>query len=143
MSDAAETQETLYPLEKSLSARGYRRSWRGRVETVRSLEHDHGLEERLREEFNVPESSFDGEGVRLRARKPVTIAIRRGEQLWFAENERLDIFATGATIEAAVHEFETLLVLFYEHYKTLKTSRASAQARRLKRVFGEGFVEVP
>ncbi len=100
------------------------------------------LQRRLDKEFTVPQSDFVAEGIKLRALKPVAIRISRGEELWFAENERLDIFATGESKEAAIQEFKLLLVHFYDHYKSLDADLALKRARELKRLFRERFVEV-
>jgi len=100
------------------------------------------LQERLDKEFRVPQSLFIAEGMKLRASKPVAITISRGQELWFAENERLDIYATGESKEAAIQEFKLLLVRFYNHYKSLDANLALKRARELKKLFQERFVEV-
>ncbi len=100
------------------------------------------LQSRLDKEFNVPQSDFVGEGIRLRAVRPVAIRMSRGEELWFAENDRLDIYAIGESKEAAIQEFKLLLVRFYNHYKSLDTTRALKRAKELKQLFVQRFVEV-
>jgi hypothetical protein len=100
------------------------------------------LRERLDKEFSVPQSLFVAEGVKLRALKPVAIRISRGQDLWFAENERLDIYATGESKEAAIQEFRLLVVRFYCHYKSLDADMALKRAKKLKQLFEERFVEV-
>jgi hypothetical protein len=100
------------------------------------------LRDRLDKEFRVPQSIFIAEGIKLRALKPVAITISRGQDLWFAENERLDIYATGESKETAIQEFKLLLVRFYNHYKSLDANLALKRAKELKKLFQERFVEV-
>ncbi len=107
-----------------------------------SLELDALRKSLGKKEFRVPQSLFIAEGTKLRARKPVAITISRGQDLWFAENERLDIYSTGESDEAAIREFEFLLVHFYHHYKALDANLALRRAKELKKLFQEGFVEV-
>ncbi len=100
------------------------------------------IQESLDKEFSVPQSLFVAEGLKLRALKPVAIRVSRGQDVWFAENERLDIYATGESKEAAIQEFRLLLVSFYCHYKSLDAQRALNRVLELKQLFEERFVEV-
>lgn len=100
------------------------------------------IQESLDKEFSVPQSLFVAEGLKLRALKPVAIRVSRGQDVWFAENERLDIYATGDSKEAAIQEFRLLLVRFYCHYRSLDAQRALKRARELKQLFEERFAEV-
>ena len=100
------------------------------------------IQESLDKEFSVPQSLFVAEGLKLRALKPVAIRVSRGQDVWFAENERLDIYATGESKEAAIQEFRLLLVRFYCHYKSLDAQKALKRARELKQLFEERFAEV-
>jgi hypothetical protein len=81
--------------------------------------------------------------VRLKADRRVTIRVSRGEELWFAENEKLDIYADGETPEMAIKEFQLLLTHFFKYYRELDPSRAMGDALRLKSLFEENFHEVP
>ena len=90
----------------------------------------------------MPVWDFFGAGHHLRVvGKPISITLSRGEELWFAENEHLDIFATGESRDDAIREFHVLLVHFYQHYSTLDEEKALKRARRLKRLFRERFTE--
>lgn len=75
------------------------------------------------------------------ALKAVVIRITRGEALYFAENSNLDIVATGETVLDAIDEFSQLLVDFYLHYRELSWDDAIGDARRLKELYGNLFVE--
>jgi hypothetical protein len=139
------SQETFYDVPPV----GFQASWTGRTETaIDQRDTDahrqaggEGFEERLREEFTMPRAGFSGPELKLRASKFVSIRIHKGEELWFAENDRLDIHATGDTPEEAVEEFEMLLLYFYQHYRDLDESRALKYAKELKTLFVTGFVE--
>jgi hypothetical protein len=107
--------------------------WGSPVEVVKN---------RMEQDYSVPQSLFSGTGITLRAAKPISVKISRGEESWFAENEPLDIFANGDSAEAAMKEFKSLLVEFYLHYKRLSPERAMSGAKRLKQLFEERFFEV-
>jgi len=108
-------------------------------------EEQERIQERLREEFRefkVPESNFAGKGLRLRAKRPVAIRMSQGDEMWFAENDRLNIHAVGQEPIEAMREFETLVIHFYRYYKSLNENRALKGARELKARFIASFVEV-
>lgn len=136
------TDESLTGFVASLP-QGYDRVRGGRVKTARLSDIEE--RERLREEFRefkVPGSQFSSQGLRLRAKPPVTIRISQGEEMWFAENDRLNIHAAGQDQEQALQEFETLIIHFYKYYRALEDEKALRGARELKRNFLTTFVEV-
>ncbi|MEI7449587.1 MAG: hypothetical protein WCJ75_08170 [Desulfomonile sp.] len=108
-----------------------------RIHTADTFCHD------FPDQYRVTAFSFAGGGLTLQARKPVTIYVAQGENLWFAENDRLDIYATGATADTAIREFEAHLLSFYRHYAALGTSEGMGEALRVKKLFQESFIEVP
>lgn len=59
----------------------------------------------LSDEFIIPRWLFAITECRLKANKAIHIRLTRGTELWFAENEQLDVFATGSTTQEAVEEF--------------------------------------
>ena len=61
---------------------------------------------------------FSASGKVLKARKPISVRVLRGETLFFAENETLDIYATGESLEEAIKAFIDHIVYFYTHYKS-------------------------
>ncbi|AFM26263.1 hypothetical protein [Desulfomonile tiedjei] len=141
----AEFADELLPIE------GFRASWDKRIDTaspestqkretrtirVRTAEN---LSYALPDQYKVPAFQFRRDGLNLRALKPVTIKLARGENLWFAENERLDIYATGDTPQEAIEEFVIQLLSFYEHYRDLNEAQARGGAKRLKNVFATAF----
>ena len=74
--------------------------------------------------------------------KPVAVKIIRGESLFFAENENLDIFATGESRDDAIRAFNDHLIYFYNHYKNLSWDRVTGEAGRLKRLYEDLFQDV-
>lgn len=74
--------------------------------------------------------------------KPVSARVSKGESLFFAENEKLAIFATGASRNEAINSFGEHLVHFYEHYKRLDWDDVTGEARRLKEIYEDLFEEV-
>jgi len=73
--------------------------------------------------------------------KPVPVNISRGDNLYFAENEKLGIFVTGESREAAISEFSQEVVHFYEYYKSLGKDKVTGEAHRLKKMYNSCFKE--
>jgi hypothetical protein len=73
--------------------------------------------------------------------RPVVIALSRGEQLFFAENENLGIVATGRSVLDAVEDFGEQLVESYLHYRRLGWNDVTGRAVELKRFFEDFFSE--
>lgn len=94
-------------------------------------------------EFKVPKFRFIDGHTQLRAAKAVSIRIHQGEELWFAENDRLNVYATGESPEHAIKEFSLLLLHLYRYFKGLQPSKRMAHARKLKQIFADAFCEVP
>ncbi len=137
---------------------GFRPSWNGRIRTRGAYRDQAGapeletacviviqtgatLSRELPDEYRVLKRVFVGQDLRLIARKPVTIHVARGENLWFATSQRLDIYATGESAQQAMEEFAIHLLYFYRHYQELDSSEAGKGALKLKRVFGDSFIE--
>ena len=73
--------------------------------------------------------------------KPVSVKIRRGETLFFAENENLGLYATGESRDDAIRAFCEQLIHFYNHYKGLSWNHVTGEARRLKEIYENLFRE--
>ena len=91
----------------------------------------------------TPVWEFSSPSATVRALKPVSVKVTRGETLFFVENETLDIFATGETREEAIRAFNDHLIYFYNHYKNLSWDRVTGEAERLKRLYEDLFQDVP
>lgn len=75
--------------------------------------------------------------------KPVSGRISKGESLFFAENENLNIYATGETRDEAIQTFSDQVTHFYHHYKRLSWDRVTGEACRLKKLYEDLFRDVP
>ena len=78
---------------------------------------------------------FNSEKKTLTSSKPIVVKISRGETSFFADNETLDIYAIGDTIEDAINDFCIQLLDFYEHYRTLDSDEANSNALKLKKTY--------
>lgn len=67
--------------------------------------------------------------------KPFSIKITKGKTHYFAENESLDIYASGLTIGKAIREFADGIDYCSEHYEKIKN--VSGEAARLKELYKE------
>lgn len=85
---------------------------------------------------------FHGATASVVSLKPVAVRHGKGETLFFAENENLDIYATGESLREAIQEFSEILVHFYGHYSRLPWDRVMGEASRLKGIYEELFREV-
>jgi len=74
------------------------------------------------------------------ASKP-EVKITKGNELFLAENERLNIFATGPSADEALREFGSILVYFYEYYKKLNWDQVTGQAKDFKKIYEKIFYE--
>jgi hypothetical protein len=135
MGEPARTLHPDYDYDEGIAYRGYKR------ESVVSSEESAPFSPKVPEEIGVPKFTFVGEDLRLRAKKPVTIHISKGEELWFAENKKLDIFATGEDSVSAIQDFASQVIHFYKRYKSLSDDELLQYARQLKVIFAENFVE--
>jgi hypothetical protein len=93
-------------------------------------------------ESRVPLRKFHADDMTLQPVKPLTIRVSKGEELWFAENDKLDIFAVGESPEEALSEFSKHLIYFYRHYRSKSENELMGRALELKRVFEDSFMEV-
>ena len=83
----------------------------------------------------IPIWRFNSEKKTLTSSKPIAVNISRGETSFFADNETLDIYAIGDTIEDAMNDFRIQLLDFYEHYCTLDSDQANSNALKLKNTY--------
>ncbi len=75
--------------------------------------------------------------------RPVYAKIFKGESLFFAENEWLNIYATGETETEAIQAFSTHAAHFCRHYKNLDWGRTTGSARCLKQLYLDHFTDLP
>ena len=96
----------------------------------------------ISEDSGIPKFIFKSDEILLRAIKPVTIFLSKGEDLWFAENDRLSIYATGKNSIDAINDFTIQLLYFHEHYTSLPDEKLLKHARELKQIYSENFIRV-
>ena len=90
----------------------------------------------------TPMWQFRSSNVTLHVSRPVNVKIMKGEELFFAENENLRIFVTGATPDKAVEAFCEQLIHFWKHYKKVRWDKVTGDGLELKRIYEEIFREI-
>jgi len=89
----------------------------------------------------VPLWEFSGRGKTIHPKEPISLSINKGETLYLAENERLGIYVTGESRDAAIKAFVEELLHFYDHYKNLNWNQVAGEAQRLKKLYNDNFFE--
>ncbi len=87
----------------------------------------------------VAKKDDEGPVTTLTSNQPIEVEVRRGEQLYFAENEALSIFAAGDTEQDAISDFSVQVVCQFEHYQDTSVEQLFGEAVRLKEVFLASF----
>ncbi|MBI4639925.1 MAG: hypothetical protein HY731_04485 [Candidatus Tectomicrobia bacterium] len=102
-----------------------------------------GLNElRARIKSHFPVWTFTSQQVKVVSSKPIQVHISRGEELFFAENETLRIYATGETMEEVIQDFIEQVIHHYHHYRRTPWERVTGEAAKLKKLYEEIFTEV-
>lgn len=89
----------------------------------------------------VPLWEFSGRGKTIHPKEPISLSINMGETLYLAENERLGIYVTGESRDAAIKAFVEELLHFYDHYKNINWNQVTGEAKRLKKLYNNNFSE--
>ena len=92
--------------------------------------------------FRVPLFAISDGERELATDRALEIQIARGEDGFFAENEKLDVYAFGSTMDEAVLCFSRILIDMFDHYKQSDPDQLHAHAAELKRLYGETFEDV-
>lgn len=124
-----------YDYEEHIKPKGYKR------QSVMASGEFASSSFELPDKRAVPKFTFVSDNIRLNAVKPVTIYVSKGEELWFAENDKLNIYANGKDSAEAINDFTEQLIHFYKHYKSSTEDNLLQYARALKKTFLENFVE--
>jgi hypothetical protein len=77
----------------------------------------------------------------LRARRPIGVRLRHEGPFFFAENEELALYGVGETVGDAVDDLKSHLAHFYSHYRSLSWDQVTGEARRLKQLYADLFIE--
>ncbi len=88
-----------------------------------------------------PKWQFKSTGLKVYSSKPIEVVITRGNGTYFAENEALDICATGDSEREALEDFCQHVIYFYKYYKQLGWDQVMGHARKLKESYGNLFQE--
>ena len=121
--------------EEPIKPKGYKR------QSVMESGESASFSLELPDKIAVPAFTFVLDNIRLNTVKPVTIYVSKGEELWFAENDKLNIYANGRDSVEAINDFTEQLIHFYKHYKSSSEDELLQYARALKQTFLENFVE--
>ena len=76
------------------------------------------------------------------AKKPIIVHVYRGESLFLAENDTLNIYASGVSYEEAISEFKDQLIHQWEIYGNTSIDDMIGDAKRLKRIYKNLFLVV-
>lgn len=89
----------------------------------------------------VPIWRFTEDELNLRSKKAIIINVCRSMNHYFAENETLNIFATGDSYLEAIEAFKEHILYFYQHFKSLSSEEVTGEAAEMRESFAELFVE--
>jgi len=81
----------------------------------------------------------DAQPTTLRSKRAVEVEIKKGEDLVFAENERLSIFAVGNNEHEALVEFNIQLICQFDHYQRTPERQLIGDAVQIKEIFMKTF----
>ncbi len=70
---------------------------------------------------------------RLRLKKPITIRLSYDKGIWCLENEELELFGCGKTLDEAFEDFKTVFESLVESYILEKDENLSDDALKLKK----------
>ena len=99
------------------------------------------VQDKIRSQLPLLLWRVEAAGTRLRVLTPITIRVRFEDNLVFAENETLRIFAHGNTQDEAMEQFQQHVVHSQRSYAGLRDDQVLGDAIRLRRLFAELFVE--
>ena len=84
----------------------------------------------------VPQWRFQsGEAVVVESKTPIEVTLRHDGGEVYAESEKLHIFASGRSVDAAMEDFSCQLVHFYEHYTNLGDDDVVGMAAQLRAIY--------
>lgn len=111
--------------------------------SLESTEVDFDPEEYLQRIWakTFPKWQFKATGLRIFSSKPIEVVITRGNGTYFAENEPLEIYASGNSEQEAIEDFCQHVIYFYKHYKDLDWDEVIGRAMELKEIYEKLFQE--
>lgn len=90
---------------------------------------------------SFPKWQFKTNGFRILSSKPIQVVITRQDGTYYAENEALEIYASGDSDNEALENFVYHVIYFYKHYKTLDWHKVTGRAKELKQIYLDLFEE--
>lgn len=81
------------------------------------------------------------ENQRYLANNPIAVKISQDEDLFFAENENLNICGTGETSQEALADLHLHILHFYKYYRKIDKERLVGYAIRLKKLYHDLLIE--
>ena len=99
------------------------------------------LSPRLNFLSKVPLWKFSTTDMAVISSKPIRVKLSKQENIYYAENEALDVYAYGDSLFEAIEDFCEQVIYFYRHYKNLKPDRVTGEARELKKRYKDLFKE--
>ena len=75
------------------------------------------------------------EGRRRSLARPLKLTITSDENVWFAENESLNLFGSGDSPQAAFNDFCMHLQHFLARYRSLAANEVAGDGLRLKSIY--------
>ena len=88
-----------------------------------------------------PKWQFKATDLKVYSSKPIEVVITREKGTYFAENESLEIYASGDSEHEVIEDFCQHVIYFYKHYKQLGWDKVIGHARRLKETYESLFQE--
>ena len=81
------------------------------------------------------------ENKRYLANKPIAVKIYQDEDLFFTENENLNVCGTGETSQEALADLYLHILHFYNYYREIDEERLIGDAVRLKELYHGLLIE--
>ena len=81
------------------------------------------------------------ENKRYLANKPIAVKVYQDEDLFFTENENLNVCGTGETSQEALADLYLHILHFYNYYREIDEERLMGDAVRLKELYHGLLIE--
>jgi len=81
------------------------------------------------------------ENKRYLANKPIAVKVYQDEDLFFTENENLNVCGTGETSQEALADLYLHILHFYNYYREIDEERLIGDAVRLKELYHGLLIE--
>lgn len=89
----------------------------------------------IRESLPIFMWRLPAKGKTLYSAKPILVRVYRDGDLFFAENETLDVYGTGDTPQNAIHDLVVHIVHFFKYYKDIDENKLMGNALKLKALY--------